>query len=483
MITLLVGFTALAVDFTEGKLAYEIINKDESSVVGLADYSDKFLDDVNGHIVVPSYVEKDGKYYKVTCIRGFENTKLLYGVTIPSTVKTISKNAFYKSSVTNVVFEGTSELTTIEKNAFGECLALERIEIPESVIKMGSGVFKGCRNLKQVEFNASVSSISAECFVDCVSLEDLNLSPVVQTIGKNAFERCKNLKPDFLTGNIRIYENDCFKGCENFKRLELPEGLVWIGDNVFLNCPELLYIGFPTTLKHVGESVVSADSDNLKLINFKGYVEVQDLMKTFPCKNVNFVVSSNTNPSDAIPFIVSDDEFKIMVFEPNVSDKQFYMSLDGKVNPASDNTIILGPFSKDYDSNYSESAIGLYLRNDIKPSFGWIQEDSYMLTPVNLHPIQLELSHYDFEISGSDKMGTGFTVEHFESYQTIISLKQVTAGVNQQKLQENTAGTSYEVFNMDGIKVGSGLSRSDIEALPAGFYLVRSGNKTIKIVR
>lgn len=60
------------------------------------------------------------------------------GITIPASVETIGKWAFYDcEALASVTFAGTSSLTSIASNAFGECTSLTTIALPESLTTLG----------------------------------------------------------------------------------------------------------------------------------------------------------------------------------------------------------------------------------------------------------------------------------------------------------------------------------------------------------
>ena len=61
-------------------------------------------------------------------------------------------------------------MTEIETSAFGDCKALSRINIPESVTGIGDSAFNGCKSLTSITIPASVTDIGYSPFFGCDSL-------------------------------------------------------------------------------------------------------------------------------------------------------------------------------------------------------------------------------------------------------------------------------------------------------------------------
>ena len=75
------------------------------------------------------------------------------GITIPASVETIGKWAFNGcEALASVTFAGTSSLTSIASNAFGECTSLTTIALPESLITIGDYMEMG----GHIYYNGSV---------------------------------------------------------------------------------------------------------------------------------------------------------------------------------------------------------------------------------------------------------------------------------------------------------------------------------------
>ena len=88
----------------------------------------------------------------------------IISVTIPYTVTTIGKNAFYsrQSDLTTVNIGENSELKTIGNNAFSGCRALKSIWLPASVTAIGDSAFNNCGSLNTITVASGNTVYSSE---------------------------------------------------------------------------------------------------------------------------------------------------------------------------------------------------------------------------------------------------------------------------------------------------------------------------------
>lgn len=122
-------------------------------------------DDAIERIVIPEFVEKDGRTYIVTEI-GYEAfcacDKLKY-VVLPNSVKKIGNEVFWYCK--NLKFVKLSDhLEEIGIEAFKDCVQLKEIEIPKSIISIGERAFDGCNTLKEVKVYKQSSIIYENIF-------------------------------------------------------------------------------------------------------------------------------------------------------------------------------------------------------------------------------------------------------------------------------------------------------------------------------
>ncbi|MDE7164697.1 MAG: leucine-rich repeat protein [Clostridiales bacterium] len=109
-------------------------------------------------------------------------------------------------SLNFVDFQDGCNVTEIQKYAFAYCRIL-RVTFPNSLAKLGDGVFKDCRQLGTVTFGVS----------DEGGFE----------FGEDVFMNCVSLRRVILPKNITSFEGGVFAGCENLETIEVdPENPV-----------------------------------------------------------------------------------------------------------------------------------------------------------------------------------------------------------------------------------------------------------------
>lgn len=95
--------------------------------------------------------------------------------------------------------DGNSNLKSIDlKNvriltggALSDCVALESVTLPDSLIALGDGVFSGCARLRSVKGGRNVRQIGDGCFSGCAALTDFGeLEKNVTHVGSWAFQNC-----------------------------------------------------------------------------------------------------------------------------------------------------------------------------------------------------------------------------------------------------------------------------------------------------
>ena len=95
--------------------------------------------------------------------------------------------------------DGNSNLKSIDlKNvriltdgALSDCVALESVTLPDSLITLGGGVFSGCARLRSVKGGRNVRQIGDGCFSGCTTLTDFgDLETNVTHVGSWAFQNC-----------------------------------------------------------------------------------------------------------------------------------------------------------------------------------------------------------------------------------------------------------------------------------------------------
>ena len=162
--------TALAYSFVVKGIYYDI-NGEEAIVTYkryFTEYGNPYYEtDCSGDIIIPETVNYDGKTYTVTAIgaNAFYSRNSSYAITsisIPNTVISIGKNAFYNCRGLKYITIPNS-VTSIGISAFYST-GLSYVKIPDFVTSVGDNAFANCSMLTSITIGESVISIGYDAF-------------------------------------------------------------------------------------------------------------------------------------------------------------------------------------------------------------------------------------------------------------------------------------------------------------------------------
>lgn len=186
----------------------------------------------------PTYIEINSIYYH---LEGNEasvtsgSNKYTGNVNIPETVTYNDK---------------TYTVTSIEKDAFKDCLNLTSITMPHSMKGIEDYAFDGCKGLKSVTIPNSVTDVTELSFYGIGLLDSVKVA-------------CKDVE-DFAnyvqrTDIGKVFHGGWLSGRETFifiaekeqKQIEIPTTVTSIGEQAFAYCNYLDYVQIPTTVTNI----------------------------------------------------------------------------------------------------------------------------------------------------------------------------------------------------------------------------------------
>ena len=250
-----------------------------------------------GDLVIPAKINYAGVDYDVTRIgesaleTGGYNDNLVTSVTIPSSVRSIGRRAFYRTNklteidipasvitieegafnqsnlikvtlhdglqsiesgafgycglLTNIILPQT--LKSIGSEAFYHCVELTHVDIPESVTSIGVSAFSGCSKLESVKLPSSLTELVAYTFQE-TALKSIVIPAGVTWIGTHAFYECTSLSSVNIPASVQTIKSEAFRGCRSLTSISIPEGVTSIEEYTFDGCRLLTTAQLPTSL-------------------------------------------------------------------------------------------------------------------------------------------------------------------------------------------------------------------------------------------
>ena len=149
----------------------------------------------SGKIIIPQSVTYNGKTLNVTAIgeMAFFECADLVSVDIPQSIMTIGPKAFkYCWALTTINIP--ENITEIKDETFRYCGCLTSIKFPDQLTSIGYNAFERCEKLESVSIPNSVVEIKGEAFMGCVGLKKISIPGGVNKLYSNAFRDCSGLK-------------------------------------------------------------------------------------------------------------------------------------------------------------------------------------------------------------------------------------------------------------------------------------------------
>ena len=203
--------------------------------------------------IFPEGMEKIGAW----CFLGCENFK---EVSLPSTLKSISYQAFEKSGLVScVVPDGCA----MSYGVFDECRSLTYVKLPSDMTAIPDGTLSGCSSLADFEIPSGVTSIGHSAF-EGTAITSIAFPDAVSELADEVCRSCKYLKEIRLPANLKKIGRQAFSFCESIERFiqadgsyeegvfTIPEGVSELGELPFyFRSPTIKTMSIPSTLTTV----------------------------------------------------------------------------------------------------------------------------------------------------------------------------------------------------------------------------------------
>lgn len=220
----------------------------ETATVGDLNYS--FFDDVatvevttyrKANLTIPSEVIYNGRLYRVEAIApsAFKNNTYITTVELPATLVSIGSSAFQGCRMSTINFP--ESLIDIGSYAFANSY-LKSVNIPASTVGLGSHIFDSCVRLKTAVVNSNISTLPTYIFYGCTKLTDVTLAAAIKKIGDYAFMNCGSLQSLPISIMVTALGVSAFEHCPAITEIEIPANVNSLGKRAFADNAQLTSI-------------------------------------------------------------------------------------------------------------------------------------------------------------------------------------------------------------------------------------------------
>jgi hypothetical protein len=187
-------------------------------------------------LTLPDTVTGIGEY-------AFRGCTSLASIDLPDSLITMGSGAFYGTSLVSV--DLPDSVTSVDLSG---CALLTSIDLPDSLTSIGYEAFYGCTSLASIDLPDSLTTIGEWAFSDCTSLAAIDLPDSLTAIGAYAFSGCTSLASIDLPDSLTAIKYMAFSDCTSLASIDLPDSITAIGGRAFWGCTSLASIDLPDSL-------------------------------------------------------------------------------------------------------------------------------------------------------------------------------------------------------------------------------------------
>lgn len=489
-------------------------------------------------IVLPNSVTSIGEYAFLGCT-GLTTIKL------PDALAEISTGTFSLcTGLTSVALP--SALSAIGSEAFYNCTGLISLHLPSSATTIGDHAFFNCSNLAVIAIPHALESIGTEAFLNCSKLTSIYLPGTITHIGTGAFSNCTGLTSVIIPNSITALESSVFSGCSSLASVTLPESLTSVGYHTFSNCSKLKSITLPASVTTIGESAFlncselkDINLDRVSQIKYGAFVGCKELLNIsilnakdvnsdafINCAIVSAVLPYEWTENFKLDFSKTPNLWKVYIGEATASippgtfkNNKLFWIYSNAATPPEISTTTFSPDTYDKGILYvPQGCVNAYKGAKVWNLIPDIRELPYQIdisdenvsvdisqsvtltasvVPAYGPPVHIKWYSLNEDIATvtSEGIVTGVS----EGKATIVAFgdgitasKEVSVisvmtpgAVEDIATDTPTEGTVFDVYNLQGIRVASGIRKAEFSAdhFAPGIYILVSphGCRRIKI--
>lgn len=350
-----------------------------------------------------------------------------------------------------ISYEGANyTVTSIEQKAFRSCEWLTSIEIPSTVTSIGSSTFYDCTNLVSVTLPESLTEIRSATFYNCTNIASVTIPDKVTYVGSSAFYNCSRLASIAIPGSVETIYSGAFAECTGLTSVTIPGSVTSIGVGAFSRI--------------TGLATIRVDKDN-KIYDSRNdcnaIIETATNKLISGCKNT--IIPDNVTA-------IGEEAFRGSIGLTSIE-------IPGTVRTIGDYAFSLCDGLTSVTIPGSVITIGVY-------AFRGCTAVRELICLATIPPTCDNRALYDINKSICKLLVAKESIERYKAayqWEDFVNIAEYD-GVDDITVDADDADTLYEVYNLQGVKVGAGLRRAEMrDALPRGVYILVSPNGTRKV--
>jgi hypothetical protein len=251
----------------------------------------------------------------------FEDCTGLTSVTIPDSVTSIGRDAFYNTAWYNNQPNGLVYAGKVAYKMKGDCPS--EVVIKDGTLGIAGYAFSGCTSLTSIDIPDSVTSIGWSAFAFCESITRIDIPDSVTSIGESVFSGCSSLTSVAIPGSVTSIGDRTFNSCTSLESVTIPDSVTSIGVWAFGFCPNLKSITIPASVTSINNSaffcVLGVTSYGYGYFPIKGFTiygyEGSTAEKYAKDNNINFVKLTDKKDAASGVIITVPDDIKLSVID------------------------------------------------------------------------------------------------------------------------------------------------------------------------
>ena len=182
--------------------------------------------------------------------RTFGDQWQLDSITIPPSIKTIDKAAFFGcKNLQHVIISGSN--VEVGMLAFGGCSTLSDVQFDDSAkfsalnpfaYNYELDTFTLQRVINQTKLNGAGNHIDLYGYATLHNITEITIPSQIENITGECFQSCTGLKEVTIEYGCRSIDTGAFAGCTKLRKITIPKSVLLLNSRVVHNTPQLTEI-------------------------------------------------------------------------------------------------------------------------------------------------------------------------------------------------------------------------------------------------